>query len=60
MMQSESEQRPHKLSYNVSVKGDQADKVVAELESKLQAAGAQSWWPSVRVLSLLCSVSTPL
>ncbi|KAA6424811.1 MAG: sucrose phosphate phosphatase [Trebouxia sp. A1-2] len=37
--QSESEQRPHKLSYIVSVKGDAAEKVVSQLEDKLQAAG---------------------
>ncbi len=38
-LQSESEQRPHKLSYIVSVKGDAAEKVVSQLEDKLQAAG---------------------
>ena len=37
--QSESEQRPHKLSYIVSVKGEAAEKVVSQLEDKLQAAG---------------------
>ncbi|KAL3139446.1 hypothetical protein ABBQ38_003776 [Trebouxia sp. C0009 RCD-2024] len=37
--QGESEQRPHKLSYHVKVKGDAAEKVVSELESKLKAAG---------------------
>lgn len=39
MLQSESEQRPHKLSYHVSVKGDAAEKAVSELENKLKAAG---------------------
>ncbi len=38
-LQSESEQRPHKLSYIVSAKGDAAEKVVSQLEDKLQAAG---------------------
>ena len=38
-LQSESEQRPHKLSYIVSVKGDAAEKTVSQLEDKLQAAG---------------------
>ncbi|DBA89259.1 TPA: hypothetical protein ACH3X1_016400 [Trebouxia sp. C0004] len=38
-LRSESEQRPHKLSYTVSVKGDAAEKVVSQLEDKLQAAG---------------------
>ncbi len=41
-LQSESEQRPHKLSYIVSVKGDAAEKVVSQLEDKLQAAGMVS------------------
>ena len=38
-LQSASEQRPHKLSYHVSVKGSAAEKAVSELESKLKAAG---------------------
>lgn len=38
-LQAESEQRPHKLSYHVSVKGDAAGNVVSELESKLKSAG---------------------
>ncbi len=38
-LQRESKQRPHKLSYTVSVKGVAAEKVVSQLEDKLQAAG---------------------
>ncbi len=37
-LQRESEQRPHKLSYAVSVKGDAVEKMVSQLEDKLQAA----------------------
>ena len=40
LLQDESEQRPHKLSYHVAVKGDDAEKVVAKLETKLTDAGA--------------------
>jgi len=38
-LQSESKQRPHKLSYIASVKGDATEKVVSQLEVELQAAG---------------------
>ncbi len=51
-LQSESEQRPHKLSYIVSVKGDAAEKVVSQLEDKLQAAGMIS---SNSCKNVLCS-----
>ena len=51
-MQGESEQRPHKLSYHVKVKGDAADKVVSELESKLKAAGMPS-----HVLTFMLSIN---
>ena len=38
-MQAESEQRPHKLSYSVGVRGDDAKRVIAQLEAKLKEAG---------------------
>ena len=40
--QSESEQRPHKLSYHVGVKGAQAEAVVKQLEERLSAAGVRA------------------
>jgi len=52
ILQSESEQRPHKLSYIVSVKGDAAEKVVSQLEHKLQAAGVV---PSNSCTNVVCS-----
>lgn len=38
-VQSESEQRPHKLSYHVRVKAEAGEKVVKALEDKLDSAG---------------------
>ena len=38
-MQGESEQRPHKLSFHVSVKGSAAEQLVEQLEHKIRAAG---------------------
>ena len=53
-LQAESEQRPHKLSYHVSVKGDAADKAVSELESKLKAAGTALTCSASITFALLC------
>lgn len=39
MSQAESEQRPHKLSYSVGVRGDDAKRVITQLEGKLKEAG---------------------
>ena len=41
-MQAESEQRPHKLSYYVGVKGDEAKAVIARLQSALSEAGVRA------------------
>ena len=41
-MQSESEQRPHKLSYHLSAKGAEGEAVVKQLEEKLAAAGVSA------------------
>ena len=38
-LQRESKQQLHKLSYIMLVKDDAAEKVVSQLEDKLQAAG---------------------
>lgn len=40
--QSESEQRPHKLSYRVGVTGARAEAVVKQLEERLSAAGVRA------------------
>ena len=37
--QAGSEQRPHKVSYTVLVKGQEASSVIAQLRGDLQAAG---------------------
>lgn len=41
-VQSESEQRPHKLSYHLSAKGAEGEAVVKQLEEKLAAAGVSA------------------
>lgn len=41
-VQSESEQRPHKLSYHLSAKGAVGEAVVKQLEEKLSAAGVSA------------------
>ena len=41
-VQSESEQRPHKLSYHLSAKGTEGEAVVKQLEEKLAAAGVSA------------------
>ena len=40
-VQGESEQRPHKLSFHVSVKGSAAEQLVEQLHNKIQAAGGR-------------------
>eukprot|EP00891_Asterochloris_glomerata_P006266 jgi/Astpho2/6266/fgenesh1_pm.00088_%23_25_t len=40
--QGESEQRPHKLSFHVSVKGSAAEQLVEQLHNKIQAAGVSA------------------
>ena len=37
--QAESEQRPHKVSYHVSVKGKEAEEQIERLRSQLSQAG---------------------
>ena len=41
-MQDPSEQRPHKLSYHLTAKGDDAQKVISQLEGALKAAGMRA------------------
>ena len=38
-LQAASEQRPHKLSYSLSAKGDEAKAVLARLEDALKSKG---------------------
>ena len=38
-MQPESEQRPHKVSYHVSAKGQEAEEQIQQLEAKLKGQG---------------------
>jgi hydroxymethylpyrimidine pyrophosphatase-like HAD family hydrolase len=40
--QAESEQRPHKLSYYVGVKGDEAKGVISRLQDALSQAGVRA------------------
>ncbi|KAK9823869.1 hypothetical protein WJX72_006056 [[Myrmecia] bisecta] len=40
--QAESEQRPHKLSYHLSTKGDAAKQAISQLEAKLADAGVKA------------------
>lgn len=41
-VQDPSEQRPHKLSYHLSAKGDDAQKVISQLQEALKAAGVRA------------------
>ena len=41
-VQSESEQRPHKLSYHLNAKGAEGEAVVKQLEQKLATAGVSA------------------
>ena len=41
-MQDPSEQRPHKLSYHLSAKGEDAQKVISQLQEALKAAGVRA------------------
>ena len=41
-MQGESEQRPHKLSYHLSAKGEDAQKIISQLQEALKAAGVRA------------------
>ena len=41
-MQDPSEQRPHKLSYHLTAKGDEAQSVISQLEEALTAAGVRA------------------
>ena len=41
-MQEGSEQRPHKVSYHVSVKGSEAEQLVQKVEQKLRDQGSSA------------------
>ena len=41
-VQDPSEQRPHKLSYHLTAKGDDAQKVISQLGEALKAAGVRA------------------
>ena len=41
-MQDPSEQRPHKLSYHLSAKGEDAQRVISQLGAALKAAGVRA------------------
>lgn len=40
--QGESEQRPHKLSYHLTAKGDDAQRIISQLEDALKKAGVRA------------------
>ena len=41
-VQDPSEQRPHKLSYHLTAEGDDAQRVISQLEGALRAAGVRA------------------
>ena len=41
-LQGASEQRPHKLSYHLSAKGEDAQKVISQLREALKTAGVRA------------------
>ncbi len=41
-VQDASEQRPHKLSYHLSAKGEDAQNVISQLQEALKAAGVRA------------------
>ena len=55
--QSESEQRPHKLSYYCDAKGAEAEALIKQLEERLAAAGVRAKVPGLLVVRLICDVS---
>jgi len=54
--QSESEQRPHKLSYYCDAKGAEAEALIKQLEERLAAAGVRAKVPQSLVIGLIWDI----